>query len=558
MRLPEKRKEIMARSIALGHCVCNPKQPCPCEIFKNFDLCPCAGERPDPPKETIRLTHHVRKVGCSSKINHNDLMKILPTLPTYEDPNVLLGVAAGDDAGIYRIEGEYNLVQTVDVFSPVVDDPYVFGQICASNSVSDVYAMGGKPICALSIIGFPIEELPHETMQEILRGGIDTMHEAGVSVIGGHSINDEEVKCGFAVTGLIDGKGSITNSGARPSDALVLTKPIGTGIISFAAQIGRASEEAINQIGQSMAELNKDAAELMPEFSAHACTDVTGFSLVGHLSEMMKHSGVSATIEIASVPFFAEALAGVRQGILPGAIDRNKEAFAEGVSKNGEGKDEDFSLLFDAQTSGGLLVALPKEQADAYVESMRERGHTDTSRIGRITEKQEYLIHVEMGEPKNLIGTYRDGYQGQDVSQALKSTTESRIEVEQMPTEFACCEHPPEAPATNVKASSPIPSPNTELSDGPAAQSAEAFKLFMKSANTPGALDAKMKRLMNIALAVATRCDHCLQIHIEHALSEGLTREEIDEAAWLAVSFSGAPAKLFYEGVWRELLSESG
>ncbi|RJP18470.1 MAG: selenide, water dikinase SelD [Candidatus Omnitrophota bacterium] len=553
MRLPEKRKEIMARSIALGHCVCNPKQPCPCDILINSDLCPCAGERPDPPKEKIRLTQHVRKVGCSSKINHNDLMKVLSGLPSSDDPNVIIGVAAGDDAGVYRLEGKYNLVQTVDVFSPAVDDPYIFGQICAANSLSDVYAMGGRPICALSIIGFPIEELPHETMADILRGGIDVMNTAGVSVIGGHSINDAEIKCGFAVSGLIDGKGSVTNAGARSGDCLVLTKPIGTGVIAFAAQIGRASDAAIDLIGKTMAELNKDAAELMLEFGAHACTDVTGFSLMGHLTEMARHSGVSAVIDLASVPFFAEALGSVRQRIIPGAIDRNKEAFSANVRMEGERREPELSLLFDAQTSGGLLIALPEEHADAYVEAMRARGHTATSRIGCIMEMQDFYITVKSGEPANLIGEYREI----EAPHAVQGTV-ATANVEPPPMDFACCEHPPQStqntstPKTSI---SHIPPAST---NGPASQSAEAFKSFMKAANSPGRLDARMKRLMNIALAVATRCDHCLQIHIEQALSEGLTREEIDEAAWLAISFSGAPAKLFYEGVWRELSSESG
>ena len=215
--------------MALGHCVCNPKQPCPCDIFHSHNLCPCAGERPDPPKEAIRLTQTVRKAGCASKISQADLQRVLSQLPTYDDPNVLVGIAAGDDAGIYDIGGEYNLVQTVDVFSPVVDDPYTYGQICAANSVSDIYAMGGKPVCALSVIGFPIEELPGEVMADILRGGVETLREAGVSVIGGHSINDEELKCGFAVTGLIQGNGGVTNAGARPGDVPGINQASGDG-----------------------------------------------------------------------------------------------------------------------------------------------------------------------------------------------------------------------------------------------------------------------------------------------------------------------------------------
>ncbi len=567
MRYPEKRKEIMARSIALGHCVCNPRQPCPCDVLIKFDLCPCAGERSDPPKEEVKLTSHVRKAGCASKINHNDLNRVLAQLPDCPDPNVLLGVAAGDDAGVYHIDGEYNLVQTVDVFSPVIDDPYVFGQICASNSVSDVYAMGGKPICALSIIGFPIEELPHETMSEILRGGIDTLREAGVSVIGGHSINDEEVKCGFAITGLIKGNGSITNSQAQIGDALVLTKPIGTGIIAFSAQIGRASQEAVELIGKSMAELNKNAAELMVQYGAHSCTDVTGFSLIGHLSEMVRRSGVCARIDTSKIPFFAEALAGIRQGIVPGAIDRNMEAFADNVQTMGNGDGNILSLLYDAQTSGGLLIALPEEKADDFIRDMLSRGHNSTSKIGQICERQDKLIQIVLNEPTNLIGTYQEiktpvGNYTENVGVDLRVYPTQTVE--QPPEDFACCEHPPETGSESGR--SEMGSNDSRRGDSGIApdsgialsqQSADSFKQFMKSINTPGYLDAKTKRLLNIALAVATRCDHCLEIHIEHALSQQITRGEIDEAAWLAISFGGAPAKLFYEGIWRDLKNKA-
>ncbi|MFH1741634.1 MAG: selenide, water dikinase SelD [bacterium] len=537
MRFPEKRRLIMGRSMALGHCVCNPKQPCPCDILKKQNLCPCAGERPDPPKEAIRLTAHVRKAGCASKISHADLKRVLSTLPSYDDPNVLVGVAAGDDAGVYQIDGEYNLVQTVDVFSPVVDDPHTFGRICAANSVSDIYAMGGRPICALSVIGFPIEELPHEVMAEILRGGVETMREAGVSVIGGHSINDEEIKCGFAVSGLVKGKGSVTNSAAQPGDCLVLTKPIGTGLISFAAQIDRASDEAIKLIGQSMASLNKDAAELMLEFGAHACTDVTGFGLLGHLSELALHSEVSAQVDLSSVPIFAEALGCVRQGIIPGAAERNLEAFSEGVATTGDGDENLLYLLYDAQTSGGLLVSLPENRVEGYMEAMRARGHTATSRIGRIVAREGYFVQVALGEPSHLIGTYR-----------LPEPATVSVE--------ACCEHPPGDLACCAEfPAQPLPSDSAasaaEKAPPAGGMTADAFKSFMKAANAPGSIDARTKRLLNIALSVAQRCEPCIQIHIEHALSEGITRAEIDEAAWLAISLSGAPAKMLYDEFWR-------
>ncbi|MFW5798915.1 MAG: selenide, water dikinase SelD, partial [Planctomycetota bacterium] len=195
----EKRRRIMQRSIKLGHCICDPKKPCPCDLFKQEDVCLCAGEQVPLDEGPVKLTRLVEKAGCASKIDKLSLKRILKDLPTFDDPNVVIGMPAGDDAGVYRIDDKHGLVQTVDVFSPSVDDPYLFGQVAAANSLSDVYAMGGHPLTALSIIGFPLREVPESVMADILRGGIDKMAEAGVAVIGGHSIKDGELKAGFAV-----------------------------------------------------------------------------------------------------------------------------------------------------------------------------------------------------------------------------------------------------------------------------------------------------------------------------------------------------------------------
>lgn len=546
MRFPEKRRVVMKRSIALGHCVCNPKLPCPCTVLIEQDLCPCAGERPDPPLETIRLTQHVRKAGCASKIGRADLKRVLAELPAFDDPNVIVGIAAGDDAGIYRIDGEWNLVQTVDVFSPVVDDPYTFGQISAANSVSDVYAMGGKPICALSIVGFPIEELPHEVMVEILRGGIDTMRAAGVAVVGGHSINDEEIKCGFAVTGLVGDRGGTTNDGARPGDQLVLTKPIGTGLISFAAQIGRATDEAVTDISRAMASLNKDAAELMLEYGAHACTDVTGFGLLGHLSEMATHSNVSTVVDVAAVPFFREAVGCVRAEIIPGAVERNRESFSDGITATGGEDVILLDLLHDAQTSGGLLVALPRERTDPYVDAMRARGHEATSRIGEVVERRANLVEVILNEPATLIGS------SSGPKPATKPTKEdSESCCAEPPAELACCASHDGEPSADRQPAAPISEVNTmpemTTQDGPKVP--QAFKAFMQAANAPGAVDAKAKKLLAIALSISQRCEPCLEIHLRGALQQGISQEEVDEAAWMAIAFCGAPAKMFYDEV---------
>ena len=200
MKDMEKRRRVMTRSMQLGHCICDPKKSCPCDVFREQDLCPCAGEQPEAPTGEARLTDLVHRPGCASKIDARSLRRILAGLPSIDDPRVLIGMPAADDAGVYQIDDETALVQTVDVFSPSVDDPYTFGQIAAANSVSDVYAMGGRPISALSIVGFPVGVVADEVLREILRGGIEKMKEAEVAVIGGHSINDQEIKAGFAVT----------------------------------------------------------------------------------------------------------------------------------------------------------------------------------------------------------------------------------------------------------------------------------------------------------------------------------------------------------------------
>ncbi len=223
MKDPEKRRRVMQRSMQLGHCICDPKTACPCEFFLREDICPCAGEEYAPPTGPVRLTELVQTAGCGSKIDQASLQRILAGLPASDDPRVRVGMPAGDDAGVYQLDAETALVQTVDVFSPPVDDPYLFGQIAAANSLSDVYAMGGRPLTALSVVGFPARKLPDEILHQILRGGLDKMAEAGVAVIGGHSIQDDQIKAGFAVTGVVDPRRIATNAAARPRDRLVLT-----------------------------------------------------------------------------------------------------------------------------------------------------------------------------------------------------------------------------------------------------------------------------------------------------------------------------------------------
>jgi selenide,water dikinase len=388
----EKRKKIMGRSIALGHCICNPKDPCPCDLFKQKNVCLCAGERESDAAEEVRLTQFVENAGCASKIGQEDLKKALAGLPRSADPNVLVSADTCDDAGIYKLDDERALVQTVDVFTPIVDDAYLFGRIAAANSVSDVYAMGGRPLTALSIVAFPIERVSHRVLNKMMQGGIDALTEAGTSLLGGHSLKDKEIKFGFAVTGLVHPKKMITNDKARPGDVLILTKPIGTGVISFAFQIGKARPEWMDAIGRSMAALNRTAAETMIEAGVVCATDVTGFGLMGHLSELAVQSGVSVEIRPDAVPLFEGVRELVAAGIISGAIERNREYSGTFVERGPGLTEEDEIVLYDPQTSGGLLMCVPEGRSVEVLQTLHQRGVEAATIIGRVVEPSAVRI----------------------------------------------------------------------------------------------------------------------------------------------------------------------
>lgn len=523
----ERRKRVMQRSIKLGHCICDAKQPCPCPTFKEKNVCSCAGERLQSPTGPVRLTKLVEKAGCASKIDQAFLKSVLKDLPAIDDPRVLVGMAAGDDAGIYDMGNGQALVQTVDVFTPSVDDPYTFGQVAAANSVSDIYAMGGTPLTALSVIGFPVRTIPDRAMFEILRGGIDKMKEAGCAIIGGHSINDPEIKAGFAVTGIIDKNRVITNAGARPGDMLILTKPLGTGIVAFAAQIDRAKPESVQAAAASMASLNKTAGKLMVEFGAHACTDVTGFSLMGHLAEMARSSGVDVQIVWDDLPLFEGVLEYAAAGILPGAIERNKESCADRVVASERLPQEMVDICFDAQTSGGLLIAIEQAKSAALLKALHDRSVSAATVIGRIPAKGSGLIHLETT--------------GQRAVPAPVSVTTAE------PSQSSIINHPSSMEAVPCCADAVASSPVRQGSEMD--QVKAAFKQFLSAANSPHSLDAYTKQAMAIALSVALRCEPCLKMHLENARKKGFSEAEIDEAAWMGISFAGSPAMVFYEQV---------
>ena len=306
---------------------------------------------------------------------------MLAAIPRVTNENVLVGFDTADDAGVYKLTPELALVQTVDFFTPIVDDPYTYGAIAAVNALSDVYAMGGKPMSALSLLAYPANG-DVDDLEQILKGGADKIHESGCVILGGHSVADEEIKFGYAVTGTIHPERIKTNAGARAGDALVFTKRIGTGVVTTALKRGIASEADVEAAVNSMLTLNRRACEAMLAFDVHGCTDVTGFGLIGHAREIASGSGVTIEIDAAAVRFLPGALEYARQGALPGGLKNNREFASCAVEMARQIAPEVESLLYDPQTSGGLLISLPERDA-----AQLERALADAYRIGRVVAK---------------------------------------------------------------------------------------------------------------------------------------------------------------------------
>jgi selenide,water dikinase len=279
-------------------------------------------------------------------------------------------MASLDDAGVYKLSDELAIIQTVDFFTPIVDDPYMFGQISAANSLSDVYTMGGKPLTALNIVCFPTGKLDISVLKDILKGGIDKMAEAGVILLGGHSIDDPELKYGLSVTGAVHPGHLVTNSGAKPGDKLILTKPLGTGIISTALKASAVDEKTSTEVTKSMAALNAKASELMQEAGVHACTDVTGFGFIGHAVQLARNSQVGIVIDSGSVPFFSEAIEFSKQGLCPGGLQRNRDFYSSCTILSDQVHAHMQDILYDPQTSGGLLICLAAQKAEALLNKL--------------------------------------------------------------------------------------------------------------------------------------------------------------------------------------------
>lgn len=321
-------------------------------------------------KDEIKLTKLAKCAGCGAKVGAGILAQLLGDIRVHHDPNLLVGFDKSDDASVYRVSDELALVQTVDFFPPIADDPYIFGQIAATNALSDVYAMGGEPKLCLNIMAVP-ESMPKDAVHEILRGGYDKVYEAGALITGGHSIYDEEPKYGLAVTGFVHPDKILTNSGARPGDVLFFTKPLGIGILTTAEKADLLSPAGKALAQRLMTTLNKSARDIMVRYRVHACTDVTGFSFLGHASEMAVGSDVQLRINTAAVDIIPEALEFARMGILPAGMYRNR-AFAEKMV-TGDVELAVQDVLYDPQTAGGLLIACAPEDADALYAELNGR-----------------------------------------------------------------------------------------------------------------------------------------------------------------------------------------
>ena len=331
--------------------------------------------------EDIKLTKLSKCAGCGAKVGAGVLSQLLEDIRVHHDPNLIVGFDKSDDASVYRVSDELAVVQTVDFFPPIDDDPYTFGQIAATNALSDIYAMGAEPKLCLNIMAVP-ESMPREAVHALLRGGYDKVYEAGALITGGHSIHDDEPKYGLAVTGFAHPDKILTNAGARADDVLFLTKPLGIGVATTAARAGLVSEETRNYAVRLMTTLNKSARDAMVRYRVHACTDVTGFGLLGHALEMAQGSGLAAEIDTAQIVFLPEALELARMGVLPAGLYRNR-SFAEASVEAGGVELAVQDLLYDPQTAGGLLIAVNPDDADALQKEL-EKNVPCAQRIGRL------------------------------------------------------------------------------------------------------------------------------------------------------------------------------
>jgi selenide,water dikinase len=344
--------------------------------------------------DAIRLTQFAKRAGCAAKQPPDYLLSLLSRLPPIVDPNVLVGHATADDAAVYRLSDDLALVLTTDFFTPIVDRPFDFGAIAAANALSDVYAMAGTPLAALSLVGFPNGALPPEVLAEILRGAAEKALEAGVPIVGGHTIQTDEPIFGLAVVGKVHPGSVITNAGARPGDSLILTKPLGLGIITTAAKRGEDEAGAIGMAIEVMTVLNRDASKVLAQAGAHALTDITGFGLLGHLRSLAAASEVSARIWTDRVPMLPAAREYVKRGMAPGGTHANRRFLSKWVAYDADVTEDEQLLLCDAQTSGGLLGSVSPDRVSGILHELHALGATAAAEVGSIERGQSGRVEV--------------------------------------------------------------------------------------------------------------------------------------------------------------------
>lgn len=340
----------------------------------------------------VKLTKLAGCAGCGAKVGAGTLVQLLEGFQSHRDPNLIVGYDKSDDASVYVLDEERALVQTTDFFPPIVDDPFLFGQIAATNALSDVYAMGGEPKLALNLMCIT-EDMDKEVVREILRGGYAKAYEAGAIITGGHTIHGQEPFYGLAVSGFVHPKKVLTNSGARPGDVLILTKPLGVGVLTTAAKAGLVEKTVIDRIYRQMATLNKAARDILVKYEIHSCTDITGFALLGHSYEMAEGSGCSIHINAAEVPYHKEAYEFAEMGFIPAGAYRNREYAEAGVWAAPEITLATQDLFYDPQTSGGLMGAVSEKDAEAALTECKNAG-IPAAIIGYVTEKDEYSVYL--------------------------------------------------------------------------------------------------------------------------------------------------------------------
>ncbi len=399
MKVPE---DIAMGAIRFSTGVMNTKEEisiAASEIIKTIKKLQSNEEQEAPGKppsvDEIKLTHFTHGLGCACKMQPQVLEQVLKSFPVINDKNILVDLQTNDDAVVYKINDEQAIMGTVDFFTPIVDDPYSFGAIAAANALSDIYAMGGDPLFAMNIVGFPTNRLPIEVLQEILKGANDKVMEAGIGILGGHTVEDTEPKFGMVVTGIIHPEKILRNSGAISGDVLILTKAIGTGILSTATKKGLVSESSIRTATQSMATLNKTAADLAKKFPINACTDITGFGLLGHLLEMAKASKVHAQVQVENVPLLPDAFDFASIGIIPGGTKSNLEYVSPSISYDDNVGETDLILLSDAQTSGGLLFSIPEDSSVDFLKNLIASGLESSRIIGKVHKSREKYISLK-------------------------------------------------------------------------------------------------------------------------------------------------------------------